>query len=147
MRLWNVDHQPAVIDHDKPAINPGDSHNFSPEQVEGGLGGLWSNEDPRGGLKIERDYKALLGKGETITVLRRRAKEAGVKLPPRANKTQIKEILESAHRPHDDIPDSGASGETAMLEATDRRDSTTSSEIGTNKETTNIEPTLSGEGE
>ena len=58
MELWNVDHQPVVIDHDHPAVQPGESHDFTDEQLAGGLAGLWSETDPRAGLDAEVVWKA-----------------------------------------------------------------------------------------
>lgn len=57
MRLWNIDHQPAVIDHDEPAVQPGDSYEFTKKQLDAGLTGSWSKTDPRKGLKQEQAFK------------------------------------------------------------------------------------------
>ena len=57
MRRWNVDHQPAIVDHNIPAVMPGESYEFTEEQIEAGLTGMWSETDPRGGLKKERAFK------------------------------------------------------------------------------------------
>lgn len=56
-KLFNVDHQPAVLRWHEPAIMPGESHDFTDEEVAAGLGGQWSEEDPRAGLKDEREFK------------------------------------------------------------------------------------------
>lgn len=55
--LWNLDHQPVVVSWQEPAIMPGESHEFTDEQVAAGLTGLWGDEDPRAGLKAERAFK------------------------------------------------------------------------------------------
>ncbi|GAC1530902.1 MAG: hypothetical protein NVS3B1_23590 [Marmoricola sp.] len=55
--LFNVDHQPAAIDHDQPAVMPGASHDFTDEQVTAGLSGSWSTLDPRSGLSAEEIFK------------------------------------------------------------------------------------------
>ena len=57
-KLFNVGHQHAVIDQIRgPVIAPGDSHEFTDEQVEAGIAGDWSDTDPRAGLKAEREFK------------------------------------------------------------------------------------------
>jgi hypothetical protein len=56
-KLYNVDHQPAVADHGKPAVRPGESYDFTKDQVEAGIAGQWSEENPRKGLKQEREFK------------------------------------------------------------------------------------------
>lgn len=56
-KLYNIDHQPTVVDHGKPAVGPGESYDFTKEQIEAGLTGVWSEEDPRKGLKQEREFK------------------------------------------------------------------------------------------
>jgi hypothetical protein len=43
---WNIDHQPLVIHPQLPAIQPGQSYDFSDEQVANGIGGLFSEEPP-----------------------------------------------------------------------------------------------------
>jgi hypothetical protein len=48
MRLYNIDHLPAVYDHNEAAVKPGDAHDFTDEQARR-LTGLWSKEDPRRG--------------------------------------------------------------------------------------------------
>jgi hypothetical protein len=49
VRLYNVDHLPAVVDNNAPAVKPGDAHDFTDEQARR-LTGLWSKEDPRKGV-------------------------------------------------------------------------------------------------
>jgi hypothetical protein len=57
-KLFNVDHQTAVIDPiESIAVQPGESYDFTDEQVAAGLAGSWSDEDPRAGLKAERAFK------------------------------------------------------------------------------------------
>lgn len=46
--LFNVDHLPVVLENDAPAIEPGASYDFTDEQVEAGIAGVWSEDDPRG---------------------------------------------------------------------------------------------------
>ena len=41
-RLYNVDHQPLVVHPAVSAIQPGESFDFSDEQIAAGIGGLWS---------------------------------------------------------------------------------------------------------
>ena len=57
MRLYNVDHQPAVVDPNESATMPGESREFTREEIEAGIGGLWSKDDPRKGLAAERKFK------------------------------------------------------------------------------------------
>lgn len=54
--LFNLDHQHA-IHQDGSATAPGESHEFTEEEIEAGLAGHWSENDPRAGLKAEREFK------------------------------------------------------------------------------------------
>lgn len=45
--LYNVDHLPVVVVNNAPAIRPGESYDFTDEQVEAGITGRWSETDPR----------------------------------------------------------------------------------------------------
>ena len=56
-KLFNLDHQPVVIHHGERAVMPGEPYEFTDEQIEAGLAGQWSEEDPRAGLKAERAFK------------------------------------------------------------------------------------------
>lgn len=58
-KLWNLDHQPQLVDpiNDERAVMPGESYDFTDEQVAAGLAGQWGEEDPRAGLKAEREFK------------------------------------------------------------------------------------------
>jgi hypothetical protein len=56
-KLFNVDHQPVVVNHDKPAVMPGEAHVFTDEQFAAGVAGAWSENDPRAGLKAEKQFK------------------------------------------------------------------------------------------
>jgi hypothetical protein len=58
VRLFNADHAPAVVDIGRPAIPPGWGYDFTDAQVEAGITGLWSKEDPREGLAQERAFRA-----------------------------------------------------------------------------------------
>lgn len=57
MKLYNVGHQTAVIDHDHPGVRPGESYDFTEEQIEAGIAGEWSEENPRKGRGKERAFK------------------------------------------------------------------------------------------
>lgn len=46
-RLYNVDHSPTSIENGL-AVAPGESYDFTDEQVEAGIAGAWSQTDPRG---------------------------------------------------------------------------------------------------
>ncbi len=46
-KLYNVDHQPAVVEHGQPAVMPGQSHPFTDDQIEAGIAGAWSEDAPR----------------------------------------------------------------------------------------------------
>ena len=52
-RLFNHDHQAHVVDPDLPAIQPGESHEFTDEQVNAGLTGIWKQTVPRKGLPAQ----------------------------------------------------------------------------------------------
>lgn len=54
---WNVGPSPVVLDWNKPAVLPGESHNFTDKQVKAGLAGEWSDTDPRAGLDAEKAFK------------------------------------------------------------------------------------------
>lgn len=55
---YNVDHQVAIVNHGEDVVNPGESFDFTDEQIEAGLGGSWSELNPRRGLEDERAFKA-----------------------------------------------------------------------------------------
>jgi hypothetical protein len=57
MRLWNLDHSPAVIAPNLPGVKPGESHDFTVEEIEAGVSGVWSKTDPRKGLEQEKAFK------------------------------------------------------------------------------------------
>jgi hypothetical protein len=40
-KFTNGDHQPVVVNHDLPAVQPGESYDFTNEQVDAGLTGVW----------------------------------------------------------------------------------------------------------
>lgn len=81
MRRWNADHQPAVVNHDEPAVMPGESYDFTQEQLDAGLAGVWSEEK-------------LIRSTETKKELLARAQEAGLDIPAQATKTEIEDLLE-----------------------------------------------------
>jgi hypothetical protein len=57
-RLYNLDHAPAVVDINKPAVFRHCGYDFTDEQVRAGITGLWSEEDPRAHIEQERAFKA-----------------------------------------------------------------------------------------
>jgi hypothetical protein len=46
--LYNVDHLPVVVVNNAPAVKPGESYDFTDEQVEAGITGRWSETRPTG---------------------------------------------------------------------------------------------------
>jgi hypothetical protein len=52
-RLFNADHQAQMVDPDQPAVQPGESHEFTDEQVQAGLTGIWKEGPPRKGLPAQ----------------------------------------------------------------------------------------------
>lgn len=46
-RRWNLDPFPVVVDAELPAIQPGEPHDFTDEQIKAGITGNWSKTDPR----------------------------------------------------------------------------------------------------
>lgn len=54
---WNVGPSPLVLDWNHPAVLPGDSHDFTDEQIDAGIAGDWSETDPRAGLSDEQVFK------------------------------------------------------------------------------------------
>jgi hypothetical protein len=83
MRLYNADHQPVVVDHALPAVQPGESHDFTDEQLKDGIAGVWSAESPRSVTKAD---------------LLERAQLEGIDVPSRASKTDIEELLASGQQ-------------------------------------------------
>lgn len=47
-RLYNIDHSPVSIENG-PSVMPGDTYDFTDEQVARGIAGRWSENDPRRG--------------------------------------------------------------------------------------------------
>lgn len=62
---WNVDHQHALIDPlNYVSVPPGESHEFTDEEIEAGIAGCWSEVDPRAGLDAEREFKQRRDRGK-----------------------------------------------------------------------------------
>lgn len=80
-KLYNADHQPAIVDHDQTAVMPGEAHTFTDEQAEAGIAGVWS-EQP------------VTDATPTKTELVAHAEELGIEIPARATKDQITELIE-----------------------------------------------------
>ena len=55
-KLFNLDHEPKVISWTEKAVMPGESYEFTDEQIAAGLAGSWSAHDPR--KPSRRDHKA-----------------------------------------------------------------------------------------
>lgn len=51
-RFFNIDHSPVSVENG-PAVMPGDTYDFTDEQVAAGIAGRWSENDPRGGVRQE----------------------------------------------------------------------------------------------
>lgn len=49
-RLFNIDHSPVSVENG-PAVMPGETYDFTDEQVAVGIAGLWSENDPRRGIR------------------------------------------------------------------------------------------------
>lgn len=47
MRLYNRDHQAAIVEQDEPGVRPGESYDFTDEQIAAGISGVWSKGEPR----------------------------------------------------------------------------------------------------
>ena len=57
---FNTDHQAAVLDWiEHVVVQPGESHEFTDEEIAAGLAGSWSETDPRAGLSEEQEFKRL----------------------------------------------------------------------------------------
>jgi hypothetical protein len=108
MRLWNLDHQPVVVENDQPAVLPGESYEFTKEQIEAGVAGNWSDKDPRKGLADEAAFKRRRDGKETAADLRKRAEEAGLEVPKKAKKAEIAELLEQAEKTAAEAAEQGA---------------------------------------
>lgn len=54
---FNTDSQPHVVSYDQRAVMPGESHDFTDEEIAAGLAGSWSDVDPRAGLDDEKAFK------------------------------------------------------------------------------------------
>ena len=55
--LWNVDHMAVIVHFNEPGVHPGESREFSDEEIEAGFTGAWSDVDPRSGLPEEKAFK------------------------------------------------------------------------------------------
>ena len=57
--LYNYDSQTAVLYNESPGVLPGESREFSDEELAAGWAGMdrWSDKDPRRGLADERAWK------------------------------------------------------------------------------------------
>ena len=58
MKLFNTDSQPVVISWSEKAVLPGESYDFTDEQIAAGIAGSWSEDDPRAGLPAEKEFKS-----------------------------------------------------------------------------------------
>lgn len=59
-KLFNTDHQAAVLNWiEHVVVQPGESHDFTDEEIAAGLAGSWSETDPRAGLSAEQEFKRL----------------------------------------------------------------------------------------
>lgn len=54
---WNTGHSPVVLDWQLPAVMPGESCEFTDDQIAAGLAGDWSDTDPRPGRDVEKTFK------------------------------------------------------------------------------------------
>lgn len=52
--LYNVESYPQVVDHELPAVQPGESWEFDDDVTPSGN---WSEIDPRAGLEAEKTWK------------------------------------------------------------------------------------------
>ena len=56
--LYNIEAGGQILDPNERAVMPGESHEFSDEEIEHGIPAGWSETDPRAGLPAEQAWKA-----------------------------------------------------------------------------------------
>jgi hypothetical protein len=50
---FNIDHSPACVENG-PAVMPGETYDFTDEQVAAGIAGCWSENDPSRGTRQQQ---------------------------------------------------------------------------------------------
>jgi len=92
-KLYNLDHQHAIYDADKPGIAPGESHDFTDEEAAA-LSGSWSETDPRAGLADEQTFK--LARDTSRADLDEQATALGVDPTGLPTKQAVAEAIQAA---------------------------------------------------
>ena len=108
---FNLDHQYA-IHGDGSATAPGEPHDFTPEEIEAGLAGQWSDEDPRAGLTEEQEFKRL--RDTSRADLDQEASSLGLDPSQYPNKQAVIEAIRAAKSSPspDETPDETSDGDT-----------------------------------
>ena len=103
-RLFNVDHQHAILSLDEPGVAPGESHVFTTAEIRAGLTGSWSEDDPRAGLTAEQAWKQM--RDTPRGKLDKRARAAGVEDPEKLpNKQAVVDAITAAELVQDTSDD------------------------------------------
>ena len=56
-RMWNIGHQPLVVGANAPAVEPGESFNFSDEQAAALNPAIWLDHNPYGPRIRRSEYR------------------------------------------------------------------------------------------
>lgn len=120
-RLFNVDHQHAILDADT-SVAPGAPHDFTDEEAER-LTGSWADEDPRAGLADEEEFKRL--RDASRSDLDDEARALGIDPSGMKNRQQVREAITAVRAaqntetdatsppsPDDETPEEPSEGET-----------------------------------
>lgn len=91
---WNVGPSPVVLNWTEPAVMPGDSYDFTDEQIAAGLAGEWSEADPREGLSGEQVFKR--ARDRSRADLDDEARGLGVDTTDLSTKQDVAEAIQAA---------------------------------------------------
>ena len=112
---FNTDHQPAVLDWiENVVVQPGESHDFTDDEIAAGLAGSWSEQDPRAGLKAEGEFKRL--RNASRADLDAEATALGLDPGDYANKQAVIDAIKAANTspsPDEQAPEEGDSTDPA----------------------------------
>ena len=92
--LFNIGHSPVVLSWSEPAVMPGESHDFTDEQIAVGVAGDWSDTDPREGLSDERAFK--LARDSSRADLDEQARGLGVDPSGLQTKQDVAQAIQAA---------------------------------------------------
>lgn len=124
MKLFNTDHQAAVLSWiEHVVVQPGESHEFTDEEIAAGLAGSWSEEDPCAGLSEEQEFKRL--RDSSRAELDAEASTLGLTPSDYRNKQAVIEAIRAVNTspsPDEQTPDETSEGETDPAEAGENKE-------------------------